>query len=241
MDRLSSLLDRFRLKVVPAEPTQANLGIVKEDETENCILFFKPRGYGFPRISGQMVLSLNVDFGNVANPLRIALPDEVVETVHPDSDLHNLISLLISEDENSRCGAPVVLGRLGEVLVVRILRMQLERGATTPGILSGLSHQRISKAIVAMHEKPEIGWRNSDLAEISGLSQSRFKELFSSIVGEAPMGYLRRWRMVLARIDLENGERVDRVSHKYGYKAPDAFSRAFTKEFGDRPREFMKA
>jgi len=163
------------------------------------------------------------------------LPETVIELSKPDGDLSNLVSLLASEQQNARCGAPVVLGRLGEVLVVRMLRMQLERGAATSGLLAGLAHPRISPAIVAIHDNPEKPWSNAALADVAGLSQSRFKELFASTVGATPASYLRRWRMLLARMDLEKGDRVDRIAHRYGYSAPDAFSRAFMKEFGVRP------
>lgn len=235
IDRLTALLNRFRLNVLPTPLDKANLAAFLDVETETVRLVFQPRRVGISCHDGELLFALHVDFGALTNPLRTALPGQVVEKAEPGSDLSNLVSLLASEQQNARCGAPAVLGRLGEVLVVRMLRLQLERGATTPGLLAGLAHPRISAAIVAIHEDPETLWSNAALAELAGLSQSRFKELFASTVGETPASYLRCWRMVLARMDLEKGDRVDRVAHRYGYTAPDAFSRAFLKEFGVRP------
>lgn len=235
IDRLTALLNRFRLIVQPAKLKNANLAAFRNVETERDSLVFQPRKVGVSNHDGTLLFALHVDFGNLANPLRTALPETVVEYAKPDGDLSNLVSLLASEQQNARCGAPAVLGRLGEVLVVRMLRLQLERGVTTSGLLAGLAHPRISPVIVAIHEQPEKPWSNVALADVAGLSQSRFKELFASVVGTTPASYLRRWRMVLARMDLKKGDRVERVAHRYGYRAPDAFSRAFMKEFGVRP------
>lgn len=236
MDRLSNLLDRFRLHVTVELPDQANLAVFRNTETSEELLVFQPRDIGITPRNEELLFSLLVDFGNTTNPLRTALPEQVLEKIQPQGDLANIVSLLISEQENKRCGAPAVLGRLGEVLVVRMIRMQLERGTATSGLLSGLADPLISKVIVAIHESPESSWRSSDLADVAGLSDSRFKERFTATVGEAPMTYLRRWRMILARVDLDQGHRVEQVAHRYGYRAPDAFSRAFLKEFGERPR-----
>ncbi len=240
MDRLTSLLDRFRLNVAPVSLDAANMAVLTSMDSARQRLIFQPRTSGIQAYQDRVLIAHRVDFGSETNPLRTALPDRVEEPIQPNSDLANLVNLLVSEQEALRCGAPAVLCRLGEVLVVRILRMQLERGATEPGLFSGLAHPRISHAILAIHQDPERLWRNSDLAELAGLSHSRFKELFAATVGETPMGYLRRWRMALARMDLERGERVARVAYRYGYRAPDAFSRAYLKEFGLRPRESMQ-
>lgn len=235
IDRLTTLLNRFRLIVQPAALANANLAAFHNLETGEQRLIFQPRKRGIAIEPDKLLFALHVDFDNLTNPLQSALPETVTEIAEPDGDLASLVSLLTFEQKNARCGAPAVLGRLGEVLVVRILRMQLERGTATAGLLAGLAHPRISNAIVAIHDQPEKVWNNAALADVAGLSQSRFKQLFASTVGTTPASYLRHWRMLLARMDLEKGDRVERVAHRYGYSAPDAFSRAFTKEFGMRP------
>ena len=241
IDRLTSLLEHFRLRVTAAPLSQANLAGLQGIAPSDNAVVFTPRQSGIPAEGKRVLFALRVDFGSLSNPLRKALPERVEETVMPDGDLASLVSLLTAEQAEPRCGSPAVLGRLGEVLVVRILRLQIERGLTTRGLLGGLADPRISQAIVAIHEHPGRLWQNGALAEVSGLSPSRFKELFAALVGETPASYLRRWRLTLARMDLEKGDRVDRIAHRYGYRAPDAFSRAFQKEFGLRPRQFSDA
>lgn len=234
IDRLTTLLNRFRLQVDALPDGKGNLALVEEGPQR--IVVYCASGACLGHAPG-IQFALKVRFDGDANPLLSALPEEVREPIIPGGELDGLVSLLQSELKGARCGSPAVLTRLAEILVVRLLRGVLEKGIRSPGLLGGLSHPRICQAIVAIHENPEKRWQNADLAEVAGLSLSRFKELFAETVGETPASYLRRWRMVLARSDLERGDRVDRVAARYGYTAPDAFSRAYLSQFGERPRD----
>jgi len=119
--------------------------------------------------------------------------------------------------------------------MVRLLRAQIERGTTGAGLLGGLADARLSRTIVAIHENPGKQWRNQELAEVANLSRSRFSERFVELVGETPQAYLRRWRMTLARQDVERGERIQTVAWRYGYGSSEALSRAFRRQFGNNP------
>ena len=233
VDRLTSLLERFHLRITPVPLDAANLAAFADGDARRLIL--SPHSGRIAPEPGTLLFALSVDFGGPINPLLTALPERVEEQPAPAGMLDKVTTLLAEEYAAPRCGAPVVLARLGEVLVVQILRSQIERGVATTGLLAGLGHPRISHALVAMHDAPDQPWHNADLARIAGLSPSRFKEVFATTVGATPAGYLRRWRLTLARRDLEKGDRVDRVAHRFGYSAPDAFSRAFLREFGVRP------
>jgi AraC-like DNA-binding protein len=54
-------------------------------------------------------------------------------------------------------------------------------------------------------------------------------------MNETPMGYLRRWRLTLARQDLLRGDRVEAVARRYAYESPEGFTRAFRKAYGVAP------
>ncbi|MEL7257588.1 MAG: AraC family transcriptional regulator, partial [Pseudomonadota bacterium] len=167
------------------------------------------------------------DWGGATNPFLSALPAEVALQLDAEPEVIHILMALQAESTTRRCGAGAVLDRLGEVLLIRLLRMTIERGSTDVGLLAGLADPRLSRAIVAMHDDPGRKWQGDDLARHAGLSQSRFSELFRSKVGEPPAAYLRRWRMVLARQDAERGDRIQTIARRYGYGSPEALSRAF--------------
>lgn len=239
-DRLSALVERFALRVTPIELSDANLMISDDpDSADPCQVVFCPTGpvNSSAQLESCSSFGFRVSWGGAANPLLSALPETVTYETSDDPQMAALIRLLRIEGEDRRCGSDTVLDRLGEVLMVRLLRTQIERGATSTGILGGLADPRLSRAIVAVHENPGKQWRSDDLAEIAGLSLSRFAELFADVVGDTPMAYLRRWRMTLAHQDLEKGERVQTVARRYGYGSSEALNRSFRKQFGASPKE----
>lgn len=235
MDRLTALMERFTLQVRPAQLDTATMVVTAGTEGTSGQIWFGRAGVG-SGLSAEIVLfAADVDWGGASNPLLAALPDRVCFDLSGDPEAASVVELMHSELAAARCGSGSVVNRLGEVMVVRLLRAQIEAGSTEPGLLSGLSDARLSRAIVAIHGNPGRNWRNDDLAEIAGLSLSRFAETFASAVGETPAAYLRRWRLLVARQDLQNGDRVDAVARRYGYQSTEGFARAFRQHYGENP------
>ncbi|MEM7635053.1 MAG: AraC family transcriptional regulator [Pseudomonadota bacterium] len=233
-DRLSALLTRFELHVTPGDHASSNLAILASanDGTPDRIVFSPERSIAGNIIGhAEVLFSAQVAWGGSFNPLLSTLPSLIEIEISEDSELIHITRLLQIEGNKPRCGSGTILDRLGEVLMVRLLRSQLEAGTTRTGLIGGLSDPRLSRAIVAMHEAPGRQWRNEDLADIAGLSLSRFSELFAERVGETPIAYLRRWRMVLAYQDAERGDRIQAIARRYGYRSGEALSRAFRREF----------
>ncbi|WP_305983900.1 hypothetical protein [Pseudomonas sp. R-28-1W-6] len=48
-----------------------------------------------------------------------------------------------------------MLNRLFEVLLIQLLRQLMESGGAQVGLLAGLAHVQLRRAIVAIHEAPE--------------------------------------------------------------------------------------
>jgi AraC-like DNA-binding protein len=236
-DRLSGLLSRFPMRITPAAPGSGNFGILADLDGTPDRAVLRPSD----NVIGHAILTMDVDWGGTLNPLLKALPDRVELACAADPDAALLIGLLLSETRAARCGAPGAAARLCEVLLIRMMRAEIARGAAGPGLLSGLTHPLISRAIVAIHDDPGHPWRNADLAGVAGLSLSRFAELFGQIVGLTPMAYLRRWRLTLARAELEAGARVKSVARRLGYSSPEALSRAVRAEFGASPTRLHAA
>lgn len=234
-DRLTTLIDKFKLVVASAALEDANLFVIAAaDGTPNRALFrTHSTGLG---LAGQRVLfCAHVDWSGSQNPLLTALPETVDINLSCDPDSLGLVRIMQYEIAAQRCGVDSVLSRLGEVLILRMMRAQIEAGTTQAGLLAGLSDPRLSQAIVAMHARPGRVWRNADLANIAGMSLSRFAETFLAAVGEPPAAYLRRWRLTLALQDIAKGHRVEVVARRYGFSSPEGFSRAFKKHHGKTP------
>lgn len=241
-DRLSSLIHRFALTVTVCAPGEGNMRVLGDAESgETTRVIFSPSGRAITRPVGEKILiEARVEWGGNTNPLLAALPSTLALGVE-DEETALLLRVFLVEAQSDRCGGQVALGRLAEVLLIRILRDQINRGAMEPGLLAGLADPKISRAIVAMQDAPGRDWRNDDLAAEAGMSLSRFCDVFRGLLGETPQGYLRRWRMTLAFQDLARGERVGAVARRYGYTSPEALTRAFQRQFGASPADLKRA
>jgi AraC-like DNA-binding protein len=69
------------------------------------------------------------------------------------------------------------------------------------------------------------------------MSRTAFALRFKSKVGQTPMEYLTRWRMLLADERLRHSrEPVSAVALSLGYTSESAFSTAFKRVMGAAPR-----
>jgi len=235
-DRLDALIARFEMHVMPAPDGDGNLAILGCPATgEPRSVVFAPRAEARCCNDEPLLISAHASWGGSANPLLSALPAKICYDATGDEEMALLLRVFKAEAEGAHCGYRPILGRLCEVLVIKLLREEISRGATVPGLVAGLADRRLARAIVAMHEEPGRAWKNEDLAAEAGLSLSRFAETFLETVGETPQSYLRRWRMTLARQDIMRGERVQTVARRYGYSSPEALSRAFSRQFDVNP------
>ena len=241
-DRLSALISRFDLRVLRVPLGEGNMAVFGDPETGvPGRVEIRTRG-GVPAAepNEMPVAACSIDWGGAANPLMAALP-AIVSLPIRDVETRALLDVFLAEAGGRRCGSDKVLERLAEVLVIRLMRQQIEQGAAEPGVLAGLADMRLSRAISALHEDPGRSWSNADLAAVAGMSLSRFADAFRAVVGEAPQSYLRRWRMTLARQDMDRGARVQAVARRYGYASSEALSRAFHRQFGVNPTDLRRA
>lgn len=230
----------FDLRMTPCREGDANFLVLGTD-LPTCLIFC-PDGIARDAMpnSDPIGLSAQVSWGGRENPLLAALPSCVRQDLAQDPDTRSLAQLLLSEQAQKRCGSASALNRLGEVLILRLMRMQIEHGAVSVGLLGGLADPRLSRAIVAMHEHPGKLWQVDTLAAEAGLSVSRFAQLFREAVGVTPLAYLRRWRLTLAQQDIARGDRIKSVAARYGYGSTEALSRAIRDTYGASPLALRK-
>jgi transcriptional regulator GlxA family with amidase domain len=75
-------------------------------------------------------------------------------------------------------GRQAALDRLAEYILILLLRDVVGRELVQSGTLRGLSDERLSKALMAMHQHPEGPWDLDRLAAVAGMSRARFAAHF---------------------------------------------------------------
>ncbi|MEK9970100.1 MAG: AraC family transcriptional regulator [Ferrovibrio sp.] len=236
-DRLSAFFTAFALsaRLLPAESeANANLLVTAGADGAPTAVIFHARGAA-PATEPGLLVAAAVEFGGGANPLITALPDRLAVQIAELPVLHAVATAFVAEAQARRCGRDTALNRLCEVMLLLVLRQAIDAGASRTGLLAGLSHPALHRAIVAMHDAPARLWRVEDLAALSGMSRSRFIATFRHVVGVTPGAYLTGWRLTLGHGDLVRGEPVKTVARRVGFGSAAAFSRAYARRFGKPP------
>ncbi|WP_416799049.1 AraC family transcriptional regulator [Ciceribacter azotifigens] len=237
-DRLAAFFEAYELTavIVPfdARKVSANLAVTGRDGVAERVILCAQSNV-LASLPDEPLAAAVIDFGGVANPLVSALPEQIEIALGEGSTLLPLVEAFVREAQDSRCGRQAALDRLCELVVLLVLREAIDRGATAPGLLAGLAHPTLQRALTAIHDAPARSWRVGDLAVISGLSRSRFMALFPKVVGLTPLAYLTAWRLALGQRQLMRGDRVKAVARRVGFSSAEAFSRAYSRRFGFPP------
>jgi len=146
---------------------------------------------------------------------------------------------LLEEWSNDSAGSSFALRRHSQLLLLETLRLYAPTADHHPGWLRVLSDDRLRPALAAMHSDPGSRWTLSDLARAAHMSRTSFAERFRATAGTPPHAYLTRWRMMLARHALSQGEvPVGALAGRLGYSSESSFSHAFKREVGESPRSY---
>lgn len=155
--------------------------------------------------------------------------------------VRSTLAILDIEIKGTQIGAAVLTDRLVDILLVQVLRAALiQDDGDNLGWISALADPRIGRAIGLMHGDAAYPWSLETLAGSVAMSRSAFSKRFKSLVGLAPLDYLLRWRMRLARNALRRGSTVATVASKVGYSSESAFGHAFKRIYGIAPRRYWR-
>mgnify|MGYP003016152245 CR=1 FL=1 len=98
--------------------------------------------------------------------------------------------------------------------------------------------ERLNSVINYIEEHLEDEINYEQLAKIACCSTYHFQRMFSYMANVPLAEYIRRRRMTMAAVDLQNSnEKVIDIAFKYGYNSPTAFNRAFKNIHGITPSE----
>lgn len=217
---------------VRCDPVEPRADAVRHGEQQGDPDFVALGGsFAFERVNAPLLLSLL--------PGRIHIPASEGKATR----FGRLIELLTEECATDSPGRDLILRRMLEALLIEALRWQsLGKDGTVATLLNGMREPALARALQAIHADVRAGWTVAELARISGMSRSAFSARFGEVMGCAPIEYLMRWRMAIARDALAGGDKtLDGIAEEIGYESASAFSTAFRKRFGCPPGKFARA
>lgn len=153
-----------------------------------------------------------------------------------------LLAYAEQEALSSRAGAAGLRLRMAELMFVEALRRHMESlPEAESGWLAGLRDPLVGRALNLLHEAPQQCWTVDALAQAAATSRSRLAERFKEVLGEPPMQYLARWRMLQAARRLREGrDSIATVAEAVGYDSPSAFQRGFARHMGMTPAQWRR-
>lgn len=152
-----------------------------------------------------------------------------------------LVEALRTEAFDGGPGSDLVMARLSDALLIRVLRHHSDTVPHT-GWLAGLRDPCVAAALAAVHADLAHPWTLAGLASTVGLSRAAFAARFTDRVGQPAMRYLLSLRMQRARSLLRNRETtVGAVATQVGYRSDVAFAAAFKREVGSSPDAYRRA
>jgi len=186
--------------------------------------------FAFERVNAPLLLSLLPD--------HIHIPASEGRSTR----FGRLIDLLAEECATDYPGKELIIQRMLEALLVEALRWRsLGNEALPASLLNGMKDPAIARALRAVHADVRASWTVAELAGVAGMSRSAFSARFGEVLGCAPIEYLLRWRMAIAKDALARGNKtLDRIADEVGYESASAFSTAFRKRVGYPPGQFAR-
>ncbi|MDQ2834509.1 MAG: AraC family transcriptional regulator [Acidobacteriota bacterium] len=146
------------------------------------------------------------------------------------------------ELREERLGGSFLVQQLAYMMLVQSLRVHLAQASQEAvGWLYAMTDPQLKTAIVSMQANPANHWTVNGLAQHVGMSRSIFALKFKEKVGESPMEYLTRWRMLLAGDRLMTSpEPILSLALSLGYESESAFGKAFKRVIGCSPRQYSR-
>jgi AraC-like DNA-binding protein len=131
---------------------------------------------------------------------------------------------------------------MADVLFIQAVRACIAgQDARTRGWLRGLTDRRVARALAAIHEHYAQPWTLDTLAREAGMSRTAFAVTFKALVGEPPMAYLQRWRVLRAANALRrDGLSLARAAESVGYQSDVVFAKAFKRVTGESPGRYRR-
>lgn len=175
-----------------------------------------------------------------SNAITQSFPPVVVIAFSALPRLELTLTSLFAEAAESEPGRQVMLDRLCDILLIQIVRHALSIGLVERGVLAGLSHPRLAPVLTALLDSPAEPWNVLRMAALAHWSRNAFSGEFDRVIGTSPAAFLAQVRVARAQKLLRKGVPIARVAGEVGYGSQPAFSRAFIREAGVSPSQWLR-
>jgi AraC-like DNA-binding protein len=193
---------------------------------------------------GATLVCAAVDFGaGLHNPMLRGIPSFLLTPLADINGVDATLSLLFAEalvtDAKQQAGRQAGIDRLMEYFLILLLRHLIATHQIGHGVLAALADARLCRAITAMHQQPERAWTLASLAQVAGMSRTRFAAHFRETTGSTALDYLTDWRISVAQTMLKRGQAFKMVAPQVGYSSSVALRRVFQRRLGLSPLEWL--
>ncbi|MDJ0754613.1 MAG: AraC family transcriptional regulator [Ardenticatenaceae bacterium] len=182
--------------------------------------------------------------GRVKHPFLESLPRVIHIRGQNDSMTDGLpatMEMIAFESKRQRPGASTMMQHLTDILFIQAIRAWMAADNHEPFLwFDALRDPEIGQALRLIHQYPQKPWSVQGLAAEVAVSRSAFSTRFADLVGESPIRYLTRWRMIKANGLLKTGRPITEVAHLVGYRSEVAFRKAFKRETGIPPGKYQR-
>lgn len=167
------------------------------------------------------------------------LREPVVEGLTADDPLRRAFGELLDEIETRRPGYRAMAESLLRRCLILLLRRLARDEEHRLRWLAPLEDPRLGRAVAAMQDHPGHAFTLPGLAEVAGMSRSVFAARFAETLGQSPIEFLKRLRLVRATRLLRGTDLpVKTVATRVGYSSRSSFTRAFVACHGVGPMAF---
>ncbi|RMI28357.1 AraC family transcriptional regulator [Nocardia stercoris] len=180
-----------------------------------------------------------------SHPMLAELPEFIHLPARSDRhpSLRGAVDLLLAELTEPRAGSDAAVPALLETMVLFVLRAWFDEQAADgrTGWAGAFADPAVTAALRAIHEDPAREWTVAEIAAIAGVSRATLGRRFAATVGEAPLAYVTRWRLLTAaRLLRDTDAPLAAVARKVGYTSEFAFAKAFKREYGQAPGQYRR-
>lgn len=231
-----TLVDTFQSDIVSAEELLSNARKTNSNE----MVFGGDGSHSTSLICGHFEYDRECQ-----HPLFETLPSFIHISAgnNPNASWYYTASELAAQiSASNSMGKDAVINRLAESLFIQALADYIKSIDDLSSFLGAMQDKNIGRALKSIHDNIAHDWTITELAGIASMSKSVFSSKFHSMVGEPPIIYVARWRVLKAREMLADTTMpISLISEKVGYNSEYSFSKAFKKMTGLTPGSVRKS